>query len=305
MKILIGMLNDGRRYNHYKYFTKYLEQSKYKDNFQIIILSNIYNSEFIKPRLNIEFIQTGSEYMDKIHAFIKYAKEHNYKYCFKVDNDVLLPTYVFDYIYENISVLDNKDNGILLPCLTTSLPGFYYFLEDFCNNEIKDKLIIFFKKYEYTNEWSVLNSSLPKEWSLQEYNSFIQNMKEPHGGNYKAIHPLRFYGDSTKEFNKYVLANKIYFFHKNKDCYIYNDTLKTYFMPQNFLIHIDLFEKVLDPSLAFDCYDEVTLNRIMKIHNKNILYIRNCYGIHISHNGFISNFLEYEEEFLEKFFQSD
>ena len=301
MKILIGMLNDGRRYNHYKYFTKYLEQSKYKDNYHIIILSNIYNLEFIKPNLNINFIQTGGEYMDKIHTFVNYAKKNNYTYCFKVDNDILLPTYLFDYIYENINILDNSDNGILLPTLTTSLPSFYYFLEDFGNSEIKDKLNSVFKSFTYSNEWSALNNSLPNEWTLENYNTFIQNIKEPYGGNYKAIHPIRFYGDSTKLFNTFILENKDSFFNKQKDCYIFKDNLHTYFMPQAFLIHIDLFEKVLDPNLAFDCYDEVTLNRLMK--DKNILFIRNCFGIHISHNGFISNFLEYEEEFLVKFFQ--
>ena len=303
MKILIGMLNDGRRYNHFKYFTKYLEKSKYKDNYQIIVLSQIYNSEFIKTSLNLDFIQTANDYMDKISTFIKYAKDNNYTYCFKVDNDILLPTHIFDFIYENINILDNKENGILLPNLTTSLPGFYYFLEDFGNELIKENLESMFKNFKYTNEWESINDSLPNEWTLENYNTFIQNIKEPYGGNYKAIHPIRFYGDSTKEFNKYVLEKKESFFNKLKDCYIYNDKLKTYFMPQAFLIHIDLFEKVLDTSLAFDCYDEVTLNRIMKNENKNILYIRNCFGIHITHNGFTPNFLDYEEEFLHMFFQ--
>lgn len=304
MKILIGMLNDGRRYNHYKYFTKYLEQSKYKDNFHIIILSHIYNCEFIKPTLeNIEYIHSGCQYMDKINEFIKYAKTNNYKYCFKVDNDIILPPYIFDFIYENISVLDNSENGILFPTLTTSLPGFYYFLEDFGNDEIKQKLESMFKTFKYSNEWSILNSFLPNEWSLANYNNFIQNIKEPSEGNYKTIHPIRFYSDSTKELNKFIIEINNSFFNKKKEPYIFIDPLNTYFMPQAFLIKTDLFEKVLDPSLAFDVYDEVTLNRLMKREDKNKLYIRNCFGIHISHNGFMKDFLDYEEKFLQDFFE--
>lgn len=216
MSILIGILNDGRRYNHFKYFTKYLEQSKYKDKFKIIILSNVYNKSFLQTSLNIDFIQTGSEYMDKIRAFIDYSKVNNYNYCIKVDNDIILPTYVFDFIYENISVLDNTNNGILLPSLTTSIPGFYYFIEDFGNEEIKYKLFSMFQDFKYINEWSVVNSSLPKDWSLENYHSFIENIKEPYGGNYKAIHPIRFYGDSTKELNKYIVEIKDSFFNKKK-----------------------------------------------------------------------------------------
>jgi hypothetical protein len=303
-KILIGMLNDGRRYNHFSYFCKFLSQSQYKDNFKIIILSNKQNSFFhdipIKYNLDASFVETGGEYMDKIIKFLSYAKEYNYTYCFKVDNDIILPSHVFDFIYENINIIDK---GILLPTLTTSIPSIYFLLEDYGNNEIKEKLFKMFKDFRYTNEWSIINNSLPEEYSYNNYVSFINNLKEPYCGNYKAIHPIRYDVESTRVWNMYVLENKSLFSNKDKQCYLFEDINKCYFMPQAFLMNISLLENVLDKSLAYDSYDEVTLNNLIKREEKQIFYIRNCFGLHIAHNGFMPNFLQYEEEFLSKFFE--
>ena len=302
-KILIGILNDGRRYNHFKYFCKFLSHSKYKDNFKVIVLSNNHNYVFddIPKEYNLDctFIQSGGEYMQKICSFIHYANENQYIYCFKLDNDIILPSHIFDYIYENINIVDK---GILLPTLTTSIPSIYFMLDDFGDDEIKSKLFKLFKEFRYTNEWSILNNFLPKEYTLEEYIFFINSIKEPYGGNYKAIHPIRYNVECTKIWNQYILENKSSFFN-TKDCYLFEDTLKCYFMPQAFLIHISLFQNVLDKSLAFDIYDEVTLNNLIKRENKQIFYIRNCFGLHIAHNGFMPNFLEYEEEYLSKFFE--
>lgn len=73
-------------------------------------------------------------------------------------------------------------------------------------------------------------------------------------------------------------------------------------MPQAFLMRTDPFVHVLDPTLKYDGYDEVTLNRLIRREHKKIAFIRNCFGIHIAHNGFTSNFLKYEEEVLNQLF---
>ena len=62
---------------------------------------------------------------------------------------------------------------------------------------------------------------------------------------------------------------------------------------------------ILDKSLAYDGYDEVTINNLIRRDKKDIIFIRNALGIHIAHNGHTRNFLEFEILFLNEFFRNE
>lgn len=92
-------------------------------------------------------------------------------------------------------------------------------------------------------------------------------------------------------------------FNESRECYIYEDINKEYFMPQVFLMKTDVFKNIFDSSLHYDEYDEVTLNRLIKRDNRKVYYIRNSFGVHIAHNGYTHNFLEYEKDTILLFFK--
>ena len=311
MSILIGILNDDRRYLQFKLFLHFFTKSIHKDKFKIIVLTHADSTKFtniidLYSNLftGIDIIKTGPDYMDKIHSFIEYANLHEYTYCFKMDNDIILPTHMIDYIYENIHILDDDNNGILLPLLSNSIPSIQYVIEDFFNSSEKSIIYDLFSKYKYTNEWAILNDKLIGDWSFDKYYSVIENIKEPHGGNYKAIHPIRFDTDSADYLNSIFIDNKKWFF-EDRGCKLYNATDRPYFMPQTFLIKTSYYHNILDKSLAYDGYDEVTINNLIRRDKKEIFFIRNALGIHIAHNGHTKNFLEFEILFLNKFFHNE
>lgn len=152
--ICIGILNDGRiengyRIHQYKLLLYYLSKSKYINNYHVIVLSPSKNSIFqeIADKYNISFnfIATDTSYMSKIYNLYSYCKNLNYDYILKVDNDIVLPSYIFDFIYENKSCLDTDNSGILLPVLTNSIPSIDYIIEDFFSKEEKIQYINYLK----------------------------------------------------------------------------------------------------------------------------------------------------------------
>ena len=239
--------------------------------------------------------------MPKIKHFINYAKENNYKYCMKMDNDIILPPHIYDYIYENLSVL-SEEIGILFPTLYTSIPSAEYFIEDFLTQNEKDIMYKIFSSFRYSDHFKTLNPVYPSPWNLEKYFDMVENMTKPHGGVFKAVHPIRWCFEATKKINDYAIEKKEQFLHTDKKPYIYVPNKTHYFMPQCYLMKVDLLEKVLDPSLAVDIYDEVTLNRLVRRENKKIAFVRNCFGIHIAHNGHHPWFLDYEIEVLNQMF---
>ena len=309
--ICIGILNDGRiengyRINQYKLLLYYLSKSRYANNYHVVVLGSSDNDIFKDiaeiNNLSVNFISTNGSYMSKIINLYNYCKRLNYNYIFKIDNDIVLPSYIFDFIYENKSCLDIDNSGILLPVLTNSIPSIDYIIEDFFSKEEKDNIYKLFETYKYSNEWVHLNELKPIPWSPSEWFSTINSNKSPHDGIYKAVHPIRFSHEATVYLNN-VMMKYSNTFNDSRECYIFEDIKKEYFMPQTFLMKTENFKNILDSSLNYDEYDEVTLNRLIKKDNMKIYYIRNSFGIHVAHNGYTHNFLEYEKDTILLFFK--
>jgi hypothetical protein len=310
-RILIGYLNDGRRMKHLNYMCKFLSQSTYCDKYTIIVLSSENTTQVkckeVIEKYNINYVLSicHNDYMPKIKEFVNYAISNNYTHCFKMDNDIILPSFIFDYIISELPSL-SEDVGILLPTLYTSSPSCEYFIEDFLDTDEKEIMYGLFEQYRYTDEFSVINDSYPQKWTLQGYSDMVEKMKNPNNGVYKAIHPIRYSSSITRRMNDYAIKHNNYFFNQEKTPYIYTCDFPYYFMPQTFIMKTELLSKVMDPSLAYDDYDEVTLNRLIRREGKKISFIRNCFGIHIAHNGHMKeeNFMEYEEKVLDIFFKN-
>jgi hypothetical protein len=310
-RILIGYLNDGRRFKHLDYMCKYLSQSNSAKYYTILLLSssdeiNIKCKTILeKYRLDYVIAPAQLHYMPKIGEFVKYALNNEYKYCFKMDNDIILPSFIFDYIMNELPSL-SEEIGILLPTLYTSSPSCEYFIEDFLDTKEKEYMYELFEQYRYTDEFAVINHTYPQKWSLQAYSKMVEDMKNPNNGVYKAIHPIRYSSFITRKMNDFAIKYKNCFFTQEKIPYVFVCDFPYYFMPQAFLMKTELLTKVMDPSLVYDGYDEVTLNRLIRREGKKISFIRNCFGIHIAHNGHMKeeNFMEYEEKILDIFFEN-
>lgn len=309
-KILIGYLTDGRRYLSLEKFCNELKDSKYVSNYKMLFLASFNCKNNIENILNktcitYEIIEQN-EYMEKMYTFIQYSQRNKFKYCFKIDNDILIPKKIFDYISENIDTFfEDKNLGILFPVMSSSIPGFYFFMEDFfTTNEIREMYNLF-DNYKYQNEWNDMNKFLPYSLTLEKYHEMVENMTSPYNGNYKAIHPIRFSSDILKKYNEILLSKKDFFFNNNLDPYIKIEDNPYYFMPQSFLIKTEFFKNLYDKSLHYDDYDEVSLNNMIRRHDKKIGFIRNCFCIHPIHNGYCQDFLEYEKELINKLYLKD
>ena len=307
-RILIGYLNDGRRIKHLNYMCKFLSQSTYCHKYTIIILSsekttlNICKEIIEKYNIDCVLSTCQSDYMPKIREFVNYALSNKYTHCFKMDNDIILPPHIFDYIYKEIYNLP-ENIGILLPCLYTSIPSAEYFIQDFLTHEEQSTMYKLFESFRYSGEFKNLNSVYPTKWSLESYFNMVEKMSSPNQGVYKAIHPIRFFKEATIKINEYAIKHRDSFFSPPNTPTLYVPDSPHYFMPQTFIMKTELLKNVFDSGLAYDSYDEVTLNRLIRREGKKIAFIRNCFGIHIAHNGYMTDFMNFEEIVLDRLFE--
>ena len=306
-KLLLFYLTNNDRFFVFEKFINELKQCKYKEYIHLLIVSSDSNFDYYQSLTdryhNIKYVHIpcpNNNYLPKVQHAISYAKQNDYKYIMKCDNDIIIPTYTFNYLYESLPLLDT--NLTLSPILSTGIPSVEYFIDSLCTKEEQDTIRREFKKceffeqggifdYRFLNKYTIHNDKL---WNYQEYfdgmKSVMATYQTNHNGRthnnyhpaYKGIHPIR-HGWGNQLINDYIIQHRDTFF-KEKECSIIYDD-KPYLCNMCFIISTVNYDKLLNiENLTIDGCDEVPLNRYSWKYNLPHLIVKNGLSIHITYN---------------------
>ena len=312
-EICIGYLADNRRtYTFYK-FIHFLNKVVNKEKIHLLILINNISKDFfeniIKTNLTdvkytILLFHNDNNYINKIKTFIDFTHKNNMKYCMKFDNDLIINNHIIDFMIENVSLLENRENLFITPTLSSGIPTTDYFIEDFFNEEEKNNIYNLFLKTKMPSDLWGFNYEPLNAYTLNstkwEADKFINKLNEL-GYYYKGIHPIRINNESIEYMNSVILKykNKI---HEKQDFKIQLNKNFSYLCNSLFLINADNYEKLVNnPALYVDPFDEVPVNKFRQIHNLNGIFIRNSFSIHPFYNT-IPNHDICEKQFYDNFF---
>lgn len=271
------------------FLSKIKKENKLKLKLNILSTYD-YEWENKCDKLGIEYnvikINSHNNYLEKI----KIAVSMDTKYSVKLDEDCFMNNYVWDYLIENVDILNNDDVLTLSPVMSNNIPSCDTFINDYISDKkIKDKIYNFFLNQKMPNGlWGVdytplnvctIGSSI---WDYNNFYNSVKNLKT----NIKGIHPLRISYLAQMEINKYIIDNIEKFINKNE--YSVIDIDAPYFTNSLFFIKTSEWLNILlHPTV--DSYDEIALNKYRLDNNKKSYFVKNGFGIHPMFNTVYGN----------------
>lgn len=242
--------------------------------------------------IKFEIINVGPDYMTKIGLSIK----SKYKYSCSMDDDIMLSNYVWDYMIENVELLDNDENLVLTPVISNGIPSCDYFLEDYCTDEERTEIQDIFKNTKTDNKWGVdytsLNSYYQKYWDYNEYYENVSKLNH----FYKGIHPVRISIPAHRKISEIICENPERLI-KEREFSIQESTFP-YLCNSFYFIRTDTWKKIINnKSLFRDGFDEVPLNIYKEQNNSKFLFIRNGLCLHMAYNT-----IGIEQEYLQSYY---
>jgi hypothetical protein len=240
-------------------------------------------------------ISYGKTYMDKIKFFL----ESECEYSCSMDDDILISNFLWDYIIENISILDDPSNLFISPLISNGIPTVDIFLNDFCNDTDRNNLYEIFKNTEIKNIWGVDYSSLnyhKDDWTLEFYNKVA---KISH--YYKGIHPVRVSNHAHKELARIICENSNKIIEDNN--FRFESYKFPYFCNSFYFIKTETWKRVIyNQNIIRDLYDEVPLNLYREHNDLNMVFVRNGFCVHMAYNTIgVNEQTEIENYFLQNF----
>jgi len=310
MKLLIHYLTDERRHYTFPHFIKLLNESKYKNEWSLLILTNSNDEEFYETELknvnigsNIIKVANENNYLVKVDVAINIATQNNIPYMMKCDNDIFLKAQTLDYMIENLDLLNNTPHLTIGPVLTSGIPGVEYFCDEFLDKDAQNTIKQMFLKTVFYNRDGAIYTSLNQhtinssEWNKREYFNSVRQLEH----HYKGIHPIRINEESLQFLNNYIIDNKERFM-KEYSLDIIKDDESPYLCNSIFCIKTETYKTIVnDNSLYVDGFEEVPLNKYAWKNNMNHLFIKNGFAIHMYYN-WTPNHINNETQFCNKFF---
>lgn len=273
----------------------------------LLVLTHSNDGEFYRQELKDTKIKAftfnfapENNYMTKVSFATQFAKENNIPYLMKHDNDIIMSSYMYDYLFENRSILEDPTNLVLSPTLTTGIPSVEQYIDDFLDDDEKILARHLFMNYEFENDtWGVDFSSLnaftkdSKEWNST---AFFEGVKKINH-HYRGIHPVRMHVPSILYIARTTLQYKEKILGPG-DFSLVRDTSCPYFCNSVYIIKRDVYESIQnDKSLSVDTYDEVPLNKYREKHNLALLYTKNGAAIHFMYNC-LTHYILYEMDLV-------
>jgi hypothetical protein len=283
--ITINYLAHDRSNNFWnitKHFLNLIKQEN-KRKIRINILST-HTTDFERLNgieTNIVLFNSGYNYMSKV----EYALSQNTKYSVKLDEDCFIGNHVWDYMIENVDLLDSDDNFILTPLLSNNIPLVDKFIESFVTDEtVKEQIYSDFLRRNMPNGlWGVDYSPLNQytlqasSWNSTAFYEGVSNINH----YYKGIHPIRICAEAQVILNDYIMDN----FRNitDKQDYSIEEFTCPYYTNSVFLIKTEDWKRVvLTP--GSDGFDEVPFNNFKNAFNKKTFYVKNGFSIHLTYN---------------------
>ena len=226
-------------------------------------------------------IRSGNNYMDKIYtAFVNSGE-----YIISIDEDIFIPTNVWNYFINNVNILDKSENLFLSPIITTGIPSVDLFEDNFLEENEKQQLHNFYLKTNIPNIWgadyTILNNHTvnSNKWNCENFYNDVYKINH----HYKGVHPVRF-SYEAQEFLNNICIKKI-----DKFSSIKNFSLKfldrPYFCNSVFAVKKNDWENIIYNEYLFkDSFDEVPLNLHMLNNKLKMVFIENGIAVHPSYN---------------------
>jgi hypothetical protein len=229
----------------------------------------------------ISFPAVDMNYMYKV----SYASDQETEYSVKLDNDCFINNHLWDYMIENVHVLESEENLFVAPLLSNNIPLVDKFIESFVeDNAVKEKIYSYFLNRHMPNGlWGVDYSSLNEHtiqsdvWNSEKFYEGVSKINH----YYKGIHPIRISAESQIILNDYILQN----FEKiiSKQNYSIEEFPCVYYTNSVFLIKTIQWKNIL-ATQAYDPFDEVQFNIFKNKLNKKALYVKNGFSFHLTYN---------------------
>lgn len=310
MKLLIFYLTDNRRHFTFPHYVNLLKDSKYKDEWKLLVLTHTGDNSYYENILHnkgIHFqtlnVPADNNYMVKVHNAIAYAEHNNIPYMMKCDNDIFLHSNTLDTMIENLHMLENSKYLTLGPILSSGIPSVEYFVNDFLVDDEKKVLENMYLKTTFYNRdgasYEYLNACTrhAQSWEPSVFFNGVKNMSH----HYKGIHPIRLNYDANKYLNECILHRKDAFFNQSASG-IFEDNTSPYLCDSIFCIKRETYKTIInDSSLFVDPFDEVPLNKYAWKNGMSHLFVKGGYAIHITYN-WNNDILDYEKWFCGRLF---
>jgi len=309
MKLAIMYLTCDTRQFTFPHFVKHLSQSTHLNEIVLLVLTHTADAAFYENILRntkisylIRQFEEQHNYMNKIFFTLQFTQDYEIPYIMKHDNDLILGAPLYDYLFENLGVLEDEKNIVLTPTLTTGIPSCDLFMKDYLTKEEHDHVSGLFKEYRFGPLWGADYTALnahtvdtPLEpWNSTEFYKGVH--KIPH--HYKGIHPVRMYEKAILALNDYVIKYKDRILGKD-DYSLDFDSESPYFCDSLFCIKRSVYETFLNKrELYVDSFDEVPLNRWRDMHKLNYVIVRKGTAIHFMYNC-IDNYLSHEKRLVD------
>lgn len=241
------------------------------------------------PQVETFYLQYENEdYMNRVHN----SQQTDCKYSCKLDDDVLVSRHVIDYIVENLKTI-SLEHPIIAPILTNGMPSTELFIQDFLNEEDRNKAYEIFLKTPIESHFHVDYTEIDKKvksmsnWNDREYWDFVSTADTKWQTRnlpwcyfiVRGIHPARLSYEYNKFIAEKIFANKDKFFAKHD--YRMDTYVTPYFTNNMFVSETNYWRET--SKIHGGGFDEGQLSVRMMMDQSSVLYIRNGFGIHMAY----------------------
>ena len=268
-----------------------------------ILQSKIPNYPTLK--INLVTFPDGMYYINKLNYCMNLPEE----YSIKLDEDCIVNNYIWDYMIENVNILDNDENLLLSPLLSTAFPACEFFIDKFLNRDQRLTIVGHYLMQEMPNglfgvDYSPLNSCTINavDWDYKAYFKALGELNTEK----KGIHPLRISYKGQIAINEFILEKYEDICKKNE--YNIMEINTPYFTNNLFMMKTKLWKHIFETGGGE--YDEIGISNYKRANNKKFLFVDNGFGIHTFFNTCYGNnnpwgigcvdAEEREKEFVEK-----
>ena len=145
------------------------------------------------------------------YEWIDKALNSNKEWIIHIDEDCFINNHIWDYMIENVSILEDENNLAIAPILSNNIPLVDNFIENFIiDSEVKGKIYKNFLNQNMPNglwgvDYSPLNDYTINADSWIPANFYDGVSKLNHF--YKGIHPIRICAEAQVILNDYIMNN--------------------------------------------------------------------------------------------------
>jgi hypothetical protein len=225
----------------------------------------------------------NQDYMTKV----RWAVQQPYEYSVKLDEDIFVNSSLWDFLIENVDVLDNPKNAAMSSLLSNGIPTGDQFVREFFDWEDQVKINKIILKTPLPHIWGVDYSFLSKHtvgashWDSQAFYESVRTLNH----YYKGIHPVRVSLEAQELILELLLKPKYVQKFLDKQDYSLERSKLPYMCNSFFFVKTSKWKYLVEnQELYRDGFEEVNLNLDFERNNLDWVFVKNGFGIHTKYN---------------------